>query len=299
MMLTPPQAVEGDVLVSTTVLEDDHAVWSAATTYAEGDRGRVNATHTVYQSLVAGNLNHNPTTDTEVEFWIAVGPTNPYRMFDEAVQSQSTAPDMIEVVLAPEGIIDNLYLFNIDAAEARIQVEDDVEGVIYDQTFDLVSDVGIEDLYDYFFAPPRRMRDLPVEGLKPYADATITVTLSAPGETVGCGGLKIGQGIDLGLTQWGMQLGIRDYSKRNESEFGDITVTERAWSRWGKFNIWVEPGQTDAIIDYLAEFRATAVVWSGDPRYGASVIYGFFDDLTVEVQYRLKSAASLSIKGLT
>jgi hypothetical protein len=292
-MLVRPQAA---TLASTNVTENDYPAYSSGTTYGEGDRIIVVADHMVYESLVGSNLNHTPASSPT--FWIPVWPTNPYRMLDQAVQSQTTRADNITASLTVDGTIDWVSLFNISAASAHVTLTDAVEGVVYDETVNLVSDSGITDWYAYFFEPIARKRDLHLE-LPVYANPTLSVVLTDTGETAALGGLIPGLSRTLGGTQWGVQVGIRDYSRKEESEFGDFTVLQRAYSRWANFSVHVEPGFVDELVNVLADYRATPAIWVADSEYASTVVYGFYDDFQVEISYPTLSACSLRIKGLT
>ena len=295
-LLVRPQAISGAALAATNVAETDYAAYNAGTTYALAARVIVVADHMVYESLQASNTGHTPSTSPT--WWIPVWPTNPWRMFDQAVQSQTTRTDDITVQLDLTGGVDWLSLFNISAASAHVTMTDATEGVVYDETISLVSDSGIVDWYAYFFEPITRKRDLHLE-LPIYADPTLDIVLTDTGATVAIGGCFPGLSRTLGGTQWGAQVGIRDYSRKEESDFGDFTVLQRAYSRWANFSLHVEPGFVDELVNVLADYRATPAIWVADSAYASTVIYGFYDDFQVEISYPTLSACSLRIKGLT
>jgi hypothetical protein len=300
MKLIRPMTVNDAALTSSNVAETDHSAWNSGTTYALAARVRVVAAdyHKVFESVQASNTNHNPVTD-DGTWWIEVSPTNRWKMFDQSVQGQTSNSDSIAVVLQATGRIDAVALLNIDAATARVKITDAVEGVVYDVTIPLVSTSGVVDFYSWLFEPVERMSDLVLTDLPPYSAPDVEITLTATGETVLCGACILGQQRDLGGTQWSPRVGIRDYSVKQTNDFGDITVLERAFARRASFTVNVAPGFVDQLVNLLAGYRATPVVWVGDEDYAATAIYGFFKDFEVVIAGPTQSFCSLEIEGLT
>lgn len=275
---------------------DTFEVWSGAVTYADGDTVIDVAGHHAYESLAGSNLN-NPVTDATK--WLDLGATNRWKMFDEVVQSQTSNPDSIDVVRVVPGRIDSVVLLNLSATEARIRLTDPVEGVVYDQTFSLVSDSGITDPYAYSFEPIIRLTELQVTDLPPYSDATLQVTLTEAVATVLCGACIAGLSKDLGGTQYGASLGIQDFSRITEDAFGNRVRVQRAYSRSASFNFWILSTQVDDIFNLLAGYRATPIVVIGSSLYGATIVYGYIADYRIEIAYPTRSLGTLEMKGLT
>lgn len=292
--------VDDAVLVSSSVPETDYTPWSNATTYAAEARVRVVAAnvHLVFESADDGNVGHDPLTD-DGTWWLEVGATNRWAMFDGAVQSQTTHADSIDVDLLVPGRADVLALLNVSGATAQVTMTAPGAGTVFDQTYSLVSTSGIADWYAYFFEPIARLSDLPPITLPPYAGATLSVTVSETGATVGVGALVFGLARDLGGTQWGAQLGITDYSVKQADEFGNLTVLERAYSKTANFTVNVDAGFVDTLLTQLAEYRAKPALWIGDEGYASSVIYGFFKDFNVEIAYPTVSVCTLELESLT
>lgn len=277
---------------------DTFEVWSSLVTYAAGDTVIAVAadSHHTYESLAGGNLNNAVTDATK---WLDLGSTNQRKMFDEVVQSQTGNPDSIEVALAVPGRIDSVILQNLSAAEARVRMTDSVEGLVFDETYPLVSDSGIIDWWAYFNEPIVRATDLSVTDMPPYSDATVEVTLTDSGNQVLCGACVVGLSKDLGNTQYGASVGIQDFSRVSEDAFGNRSVTRRAYSRRGSFTFWIPAAQVDEVFNLLAGYRATPIVVIGSALYGATIIYGFVTDFRIEIPYPTRSLGTLEMEGLT
>lgn len=300
MKLVRPVAMTDAALVSSDVPEDDFTAWDIGTPYAVGAKVRRVATdvHKVFESAQSANEGNDPLEDAAGEWWIDLGPTNRWAMFDNVVQTQTTQAEQIEVVRTIEGRIDTLGLQNVSAGSVQVVMTDDDDGVVYDETFSLVSSNGIIDAYTYCFEPIVRLSDLTIEGLPPYGDPTLTVTLVEGDGVVACGLLLVGLARELGGTQWGASVGIRDYTVKQTDAFGGATVVRRAFSKRASFNLILQNQMVDAVQALLAEYRATPVLYVGDARYGSLTLFGFFREFAIDVAYPDRSYATLDIEGL-
>lgn len=233
------------------------------------------------------------------EVWLEIGATNRWLMFDRSVTSQTTASDSLSITVIADGRVDSIVLLNISASSVTITATDAVDGEIYNHTDNLAATSGITDWYAYFFEPVIRRTDYFVGDLPPYSGATITITLGDSGETVACGAAVLGIGKELGGTQYGMSLGIQDYSIKERDAFGNYTIRQRAFSKRQKLTMQVENTLVDSIQTLLASYRATPVVYVGADDFGSSVIYGFYKDFQIVVSYPTVSICDIEIEGLT
>jgi hypothetical protein len=229
----------------------------------------------VHTATANPNLNMDPRTHPE--FWLDLGATNRWAMFDQYNTSQSSAPEQIEVEIAIAGRIDALALLNMSAATVHIVSESDTDGVIFDQTYNLVSTLGITNWYTYFFEDIVRTGDLVVD-LPPYGGQTVTVTLTGNDETVRVGTLILGRKKELGATVYGASTGITDYSRKDTDDFGNFTIVKRAFSKRGSFKVWCDTNRVDDIQDTLSAFRAEPIVYIGSGDFANTQIFGFYKD---------------------
>lgn len=301
MKIIRPMTINDAALVSSNVTEADYAAWSSGTTYASGTRVIVTTpdVHKIYESVQGSNTNHDPITDTTATWWLEISATNRWKMFDGSVGSQTTNATSIAVVVTADGRADSVALLNVSAATVRVTMTDAVEGVVYDQTEDMVSDSGITDWYAYFFEPIERKSDIVFGGMPPYSDAQISITLTDTGATAACGECIIGLSKEIGTTDYGAQVGIQDFSIKAADEFGTYTITERSYANRGTFTVWVDAGYVDALKKLLAAYRATPVVYIGSDDYAATIIYGFFKDFSIDIAYSQKSICSIELEGLS
>jgi hypothetical protein len=288
--------VDDTSLTSSNIADtDDYALYAGGTTYALDDIV-VGTDHHEYQSLSAGNVGH---ALSDAAFWLDLGYDRKWRMFDLSNSSQSTEADEIDVVVQVAGRANAVSLLNISADSAQIIVTTTADGEIYNETFELASDAGINNWYDYFFAPIVRKTDLVVTDLPLNADPEIEVIVTATGGTVKIGTLLIGQSIFPGITIYGASVGIQDYSRKVVDDFGNWSITERGFAKRATYKVWCDNGKIDAIAEFLPTLRATPALYRGDGDYAALFIFGFYKDWSIDVVGPYKSYLNLQIEGLT
>lgn len=299
MMLINPFIMTDVALISSNIAETDYAAWLVGTTY--GLAGRVIVisanSHKVYESLQAANLGHTPSTSPT--WWIEVGNTNRWKMFDQSVQAQSSNATTIDVSIKPTQRVDSVALLNISAYSVQVKMTDVTDGLVYNKTTTLASSSGINNWYMYFYEPVVRMTDFIANDLPPYSNATIQIILTETGGTAYCGGFMAGLQQFLGNTQYGAKVGIQDYSVKTIDTFGNYTVLERAYKKTATFNLQLYTTVVDQLVAVLTPLRATPIIYYGANGFGSTVIYGFYKDLAVTIAYPETSTCTLEIEGLT
>ncbi len=268
MRLLQPLPVEGQVLVSSNVPENDHPEWAAAASYPLGARVIRQSTHRVYESAVDNNLNSDPAS--ALGQWIDVGPTNRWAMFDQALGSV-TAASSISVTLAA-GTVTAVALLDVTATTVRVQTSG------YDRT-QAVSGGSI------------RFLDMPA------SNAQVTVTVSG-GTQVSVGTLLIGKVVQLGVTEASPTAGITDFSRKETDAFGEMTVVERAWAKRMTTHALIRTEAVDLVANRIAAVRALPSLWIGQEGLDSLTVYGFFKDFSIEVGEKV-AMLSLSIEGLS
>lgn len=120
MKLIRPYAVTPANLTSN-VAETDAVEYASSGTYALGATvmwtAGDDATHHVYESLVAGNTGNALTDATK---WLDLGATNRWAMFDQNNGSATTSDSGIDVSVEVLGRADGLALLGLDAATVYV-----------------------------------------------------------------------------------------------------------------------------------------------------------------------------------
>lgn len=248
------------------------------------------------------NTNYNiPVTNTT--YWLDTGATNRWKMFDGSVQSQTTNSGSITFTLSTTAsFFDTLAFLNVQASSIQVTMTT-TDGVVYDKTATLSSNIGITDWYSYFYTTIFKQTDVIFDDFPLYASATITVVISNTFFTAACGACLIGKAVDISYTKKGVEhgarLGIQDYSIKTRDSFGNYTIVERAFNRRADFTVYIEGGQVDGIMNLLASVRAKPTLYLGSGKYKSTAVYGFYKDFTVEIAYPDKSICTLQLEGLT
>jgi hypothetical protein len=297
MKLIRPETVTDSIFQSSDVPEADYSAWLVGTTYADGDRVIVTTgVHKIYESQQAGNVGNDPTTDNGT-WWLEVSSTNRWKLFNGIVQEQTEQAGGMEYVLQSPNVVNSLALINVDCAEVTVTMDDATEGEVYNQTFSLISDSGIQDWYAYFFEPIVRDDRLAILDLPPYANADITVTFTDTG-TAKCGALIIGQFADLGFSQHGASLSIIDYSVKTTDAEGRITVTEGAYANKMEVDVVLDTSAYGVVRKTLTDLRTTPCAWIAEDENRNSIIYGYYREFDIILMNPTTSRCSLEIEGL-
>lgn len=279
-------------------VSETYQVWSSGATYAVGDRAILTSTHKTYESIQAGNTNHDPVADLLLEtplWWKLVGPTARWAMFDGLAGAQSSRATSIEVVVAP-GKIDSLAFINLDAASIEVVMTSSAVEV-YSRTLDLVLD-NVFDWYEYFFEPIIRKTDVVLDDIPVYGDGVLTITISSGGSAY-CGEAVFGMRREIGDLLWAPKLGIVDYSRKEVDEYGNAAILQRRYAKLLDCNLYIKNEMADEVHRLLTSLRATPVVWHGHEQFSSTTVFGFYRDFDVVIESHGGSKCNLTIEGMT
>lgn len=296
MKVIAPIPITDAVLVSCSVPENDHAEWSNATAYAVGQKVMIAATHQTYEALTAHTNKPPATSPTD---WLPLGATNRWRMFDNKVGTVTDATGSVSVTLAP-GIVTAVALFGLSARDVRVVMTDPTDGVVFDRTIDLQDYTNITDWYAYFFEDVRRKPSMILEGLPSYRAAQITITASGgEAETVAVGSLVVGRlRTYANSVMAGASAAIQDFSRKERDTFGNFQVVERAFADLVRWRFVIPNNLIDAFVEQMTALRASPAVYVGSEKFASTIIYGFYRDFSVVIEYPDHSECSIEIEGL-
>lgn len=299
MKVLAPLAITDALLTSSTLPEDEHAAWNSGTTYAAADR--VIYLHTVYESLQASNTNKTPGATASALWWIEVGPSNRWAMFDGSVSTASEDTTDIEVVITPGAVVDAVAIIAGIGSTVRVQMHDGATSV-YDQTQSLDS-TPIEDWESYFFADQVLAGELLFSGLPRYFGGVITVTIEATSSAIASvGALLLGRLHTIGDTAPNASAGITDYSRKETDTFGTTSLLQRSYAKRSQQRMVMETDDLRRVQALLSGLRATPAAWIGDDdtaRFAPLAIFGWFRSFSIDIPGPVTSYCTLEIEGLT
>lgn len=301
------------VLTSINVSADATTEWTN-TAKSLGDlrkvttiaNGASEATYKIYECILAHGTGQDPTLDVGIvsqflgTYWKEISAVNEWKLFDDVPLQQTTNPGSIVAVFDAGEIVTALAVINANAATLHIEVDDPVEGIVFDQEFDLTSDRGVDNWWDFFYEPIVRWENYVVLDLPPYPDATITATLSSPSGNVLCGDLLIGQAREFGSALYGASFRLTDYSENTyDAEVGRMTFAEGLYSEDGAIDVLIQNHKFSSTKQMLKSLRNTPTVWVVDVNMPGTILFGYYRDFDLILKGPNASLCNLDIAGLT
>jgi hypothetical protein len=252
------------------------------------------------------NIGKDPATNPT--WWLDCGSTNAWRPFDSLVQTQMIADDSASFVVSIPSQIDTVALLNLTPGTTQVTVEVEYladSSTVYSNTMNLYRDEKpITNWYEYYITDFRQQQDVVLNDIPPYVNVNTTVSLSGgTGAKVGVGAVIYGKSKDISSAKSGVELGakmsITDYSVKTTDEFGNYTITPRAFAKRANWDVWVDNNDLDFVYNLLSSIRTTPILYIGSGKYSTLSIYGFYKSWEVSVSYPDVSVCSLEIDGLT
>lgn len=294
MKIINPLEITPSMVVTTAV--ETYSNWSSATTYSVGNKVIYN--YRVWQSVINSNTNITPGTDATK--WLDVAPSNKIAAFDTSYSTKTTGTSPLSFDITVNKMFNSCAILGIEAANSLVITQTTVaEGVVYTKTVNLDGAIII-DWYDYFFTPFDSLENVVITDIPPYSLSTLSIELIGTSSPL-VGVIIIGSVFDIGGTQYGVNFGIKDYSVKEENEFGDIVFVERNYARRVEPTVFVENTALRKIDKLLTGIRAKPTVFipTEAEGYDPLITFGFLSDWNIEIPYPQNSLLRLDIKGLT
>lgn len=297
MIIIKPDTITPAKLTATNVPETDYSAWSAGT-YNAGDR--VIYDHKVWEAIATTTAQPDTGAAANPPTWLFVSATNRYKMFDTTVGSSTTNSGSIEVTIEPDTPYNALVLFGVEAATVQLIVRDSGSTIVYDETITLADYSPITGYYLYFFGdlPTDAQSEVTFLDIPLYANASYELIIDAGAGTASCAEAVFGQQTALAVTNFGTTVGIKDYSVKQVDDFGNVTIVQRPFSKRAEYDLTVETSQVGLFTRFLANIRATPVVYIGDPNRSETIVFGYYRDFNVVLSNPSISSCSLTIEGL-
>jgi hypothetical protein len=309
MIVIPPLEITDGRLTSSTVPEPDtgETAWNSGTTYALGDRRYLASTHRIYESLQAGNLNHDPTLDTQGDpdnppvWWLDVGPTNQHAMFDLLRNTQTEAASPLVVVLTPGTRVDALGLVGLEAETVVVAMTVDAVEV-YSHTEDL-NTRDVFDFYSYFFEPFSAKKSMVLFDLPPYTTGVITITISSSSGTVKCGGCVVGLQSYIGAIEYDAEDDVLNFSRVDRAFDGTAQLLQRRSIPKTIQRVWADKSRVNKIRALREDLNAVPALWCGldDDTHGyfeALLILGIYKRFTINLSHPDQALIGLELEEI-
>jgi len=273
--------------------------YSAAVTYALGERAQDNTAHRIYESLVTGNIGQALTDATK---WLEIGPTNKWAMFDLLRNTRSIVPSSLTAVLTAGVRIDSIALLNMVADNVTVTMtESAVE--VYSYTANL-SLREVFDWYDYFFAPFTKQDSLALFDLPPYSGGVITVALAATIGNVELGACVIGSFEHIGDVEYSAESDVLNFSSvTRDFAGGTSAMVQRRNVPKTNQRLALAKSRVDAVRALRDALNAQPAVWSGlddsgDGYFEALLILGFYKQFSINLALTEQAIINLELEEI-
>ena len=255
-------------------------IYAGVSTEGEIYVSRYLTVHKKYESLESFNLGNFPPSDVlaTTPKWLEISSTNKWKVFDGKTTDQTVQVSPIVYTITPGVAVNSIALLNLSMTSYRVQ--------------------GTSGAYDSGTVASTAT-DIVLTSLGGLAANVLTITITNSGGLAKCGEIVIGSYYSLGTLRPEPSIGIVDYSVKTTDDFGDYTITERAYSKKLNCGVKVINTSIDAVFNKLAGYRVTPLVWIGNTTYTSLIIYGYWKDFSLVIGYKTYSFCSLEIEGLT
>jgi hypothetical protein len=251
------------------------APYNPGATYAKGALVYDAATRKVFQSLIDGNVG-KALTDTTA--WTPQLATNRWRMFDKAVNSQTSAPDLLVVAVKPGQLVNTVGLLNVSGSRVTLYQPD--SGYLQSKT---LARHDVLNWYDFWYEDPIWEGDVVFDAVPPYPNASFVIIVENPGGQAAIGCAIFGKSRTIGQTAWGFNGGVLSYSTSGTDTFGNVNLVKRDNSKVLNFEVYIPKGLESAIYRFLSDVTDVEMMIIGVEDYSMTYSYGFLGQWNVVV----------------
>lgn len=295
-IIAPKTVAEADVTSSVAITETE---WVPGT-YATGTQRYVGTK--LYEVVASPDTTDEPTAGAAAATptWFEVGSINRFKMFDYVIgdATEQGAGDIDVTINASGSLVNGVAVFEVTGNTVQLIVTDAVEGEVYNRTINLKDYTGINNIYQYLFAPYVARTSAVFIDLPAYTDANIRVIVSADGGDTAVGEMVIGTLHTIGTTMMNFEFSIEDFSRKERDEFGRFTILERRFAKLSNYDVFLQGGQISSSASILSKLRAMPAVYIGDPNRSETVTLGFYRDFRSLRRSSDHAEMTLEVDGL-
>ncbi len=275
--------------------------WDSTTTYAAGNIVIDLRTHHSYESIAGSNINHDPTASTSSTYWIDLGTTNKWALFDLSNSSVTTCPTALDVTVQLPSSCNTLALLNMRATQVQVIASTAGAGTLYNVTINLTNQSNATASRLYYYDSATNEAHLLLLDLPTNTGLIVEIIVTNSGTTSQVGVALFGTYDTIGTSTYGATMGIISFSKKEADGFGNYTLLQRASSLRPKFTVVVDSssGNADRVFFKLKRLDAVPALYVGADSRAASWAFGFYRSFEELLSYPTKSFYSLEIESLT
>lgn len=290
----------GGALLSSTIAEPDAgepALWSAVTTYAEGDRTIRAQTHRIYVALANTTPNLDKVPEAEEAFWAEVGPTNRAAMFDGRSGTTSTAAESLVIEVAAS-YADSLSLRGLVGTQLDVTVRNGAGGPVLRSYSMSLQGRQVYGWRDYFFGRPSQRSEVNLLDLPPRSAGHITIEVSGPGD-VAVGDCAIGRTFDFGAAEFGLTAPLSSDAQIEDDGFGIQSLRQGRVTRDLNVTFIVPHALMPQVMDVAARQMNRVSVWIGADGdvFTWTTTRGVLQSFDPAIQHATETVCNAKIEG--
>ncbi|MDO8912294.1 MAG: hypothetical protein Q8N10_03290 [Phenylobacterium sp.] len=255
------------LLTSTTVAEPspDETAYDGGATYAKGDRAISTTLHWTWESASAGNSgNALPTAKAASnDYWLSVGPSNRWRMFDQLRDTVTTGASPLTIVVTPGQRVNALGLVKMIADQVEITATSVSGGGTVKSEIIGLQTRDVFGWLDFYTIPFEQVPSVVRYDIPMFSDAVITITLTRGGGDVSIGGLILGRYVDIGEVEVNPERDSQNFSTIGFNTWGDSVLTPRRTIPKTSQEVWTDKSRSRKLLRTLEELNAVPALWTG------------------------------------
>ena len=271
--------------------------------YALGQTASAN--QRVYESRVLQTaVNPLPVLpETQTNFWIDVGPTNKYAMFDLSANTQTVTASPMTVVIPPGQRINTVGLTGLVGNSLTISATSVFGGgTVYNKVIDLNSR-EVADGYDYAFEPFSTDPTAVVFDVSPYSDIIVTITITSTSGNVKCGSCVLGTFIYLGDAERGAANDGLNFSTVTRDLYGSATLVPRRTLPKTTQKLRVPAARVNKVKAARVLLNAKPALWTGLDDSSNSyadmlTVLGIYTQFVITASYPTHAEVTLSLEEI-
>lgn len=293
MIIIIPNTITNAMITENTAVNAD-ADYNPLTPYAAGDKVTYN--NFIYLSLQNANTGNQPDLTASAAWWSLVSASNKWAMFDDEVQTQSTASNTLSTTIRAS-YVNAISCVNITASSVDIEVKKGAT-VVYTKTIDLFDYSLIVDWATYFFSEHDFQTEFSLTDLPSLPDVDIKITVNKPTSTVGIGKVIIGALLDVGLEKYNLKREGIDYTQAKTDPFGVTTLTKRAYVRKYNTIATMENSKFDYVSKKLDSIASVPVLCIGGNGFKSTLTVFGFVTYSIVLERLQVSSVSIDVMGI-
>lgn len=282
-------------MLSSSVLLDDYPDWIQSENYPA--EARVVRNFKIWQSLKPDNRGNDPLVYGD--FWVLVGPVNRMKAFDtkHTTKTKFSLSAWFEIDLTDA--INAISILACDGiTSVMVKMTHPIYGVVYEKNIFAMPLPEVTGWYAWAFEKRYEQTAIHFFDLPSYRNSKVRIEFQATTDA-GIGVILLGQQKDIGYgVSPGLSMGLRDFSRKERDQWGDVVLQERAYARERSFKVFIDKSQIDNTDRVLTSLRATPALWMLSTKHEQANVYGWASDFRISVDYGPYCILSLQLEGL-